>query len=68
MLILLLQIMFIISILSFGVFFFFGKVRMNGIITNKITHALYGALWFMLITDLVLFVPVGMIIVLVNII
>lgn len=66
MLILFLQVMFIISIVTFGWFFFFGKVSINGVKTNKITHALYGALWFMFIADLVLFIPVGIIILLVN--
>ena len=66
MLILFLQIMFIVSIVSFILFFFFGKVRINGFTTNKISHGLYGALWFMFITDLVLFIPIGMIIILAN--
>ena len=66
MLILFLQIMFIISFISFILFFFFGKVRVNGFISSKVSHALFGALWFTFILDLLLFVPVGMIIILLN--
>lgn len=66
MLILFVQVMIIISIISFWLFFFLGKVRVNGFLSNKVSHAFLGALWFMFIADLVLFIPVGMIIILVN--
>lgn len=66
MLTLFLQIMIVISIVSFWLFFFFGKVRVNGFLSNKVSHAFLGAIWFTLIIDLVLFIPVGMIIILVN--
>lgn len=66
MLILFIQIMTSISIIIFGWFFFFGKVTINGFISNKVSHAFLGALWFTFIVDLVLFIPVGMIIILAN--
>lgn len=66
MLILFVQVMIIISIISFWWFFFFGKVSVNGFLSDKVSHAFLGALGFTFIADLVLFVPVGIIIILAN--